>query len=92
MLALQFYARPTGHASEATAVIAESAHVTALAASPPVTPPSAAPLATALVPPEDLTPPATDSERQIRCTGILQKASLEPITTAETDFYKRECK
>jgi len=31
-------------------------------------------------------------ERQARCTEILQKASLEKITAAETDFFKRECK
>jgi len=31
-------------------------------------------------------------QRQARCTEILQKASLEKITTAETDFFKRECK
>ena len=41
-------------------------------------------------------PPAivvtTPLERQTRCTEILQKASLEKITPAETDFFKRECK
>jgi hypothetical protein len=39
-------------------------------------------------------PPAalTAVERQARCTEILQKASLEKITSAETDFFKRECK
>ena len=36
---------------------------------------------------------ATSAEnRQARCTEILQKASLEKITAAETDFFKRECK
>jgi len=35
---------------------------------------------------------ATPRERQARCTEILQKASLEKITPAETDFFKRECK
>nr|HET7858144.1 hypothetical protein [Caldimonas sp.] len=35
---------------------------------------------------------ATPLERQARCTEILQKASLEKITPAETDFFKRECK
>jgi len=34
----------------------------------------------------------TPLERQLRCTEILQKASLEKITPAETDFFKRECK
>ena len=36
--------------------------------------------------------PASPVERQARCTEILQKASLEKITPAETDFFKRECK
>ncbi|MEO5843242.1 MAG: protein kinase [Caldimonas sp.] len=36
--------------------------------------------------------PLTAAERQARCTEILQKASLEKITPAETDFFKRECK
>ena len=31
-------------------------------------------------------------EGQARCIEILQKASLEKITPAETDFFKRECK
>jgi serine/threonine protein kinase len=34
----------------------------------------------------------TPLERQTRCMEILQKASLEKITPAETDFFKRECK
>ena len=42
--------------------------------------------------PPDLTPPTTAAERQARCTEILQKASLERITDAETNFFKRECK
>jgi hypothetical protein len=54
---------------------------------PPGAPPVAAP-----APPEDLSPPATATERQMRCTEILQKASLERITPAETNFFKRECK
>jgi serine/threonine protein kinase len=36
--------------------------------------------------------PAVPAERQTRCIEILQKASLEKITPAETDFFKRECK
>ena len=51
-----------------------------------------APPAAAPAPPEDLSPPATAAERQTRCTEILQKASLERITAAETNFFKRECK
>jgi len=37
-------------------------------------------------------PGAVPVERQARCIEILQKASLEKITPAETDFFKRECK
>jgi hypothetical protein len=35
---------------------------------------------------------ASPEQRQALCTEILQKASLEKITAAETDFFKRECK
>jgi DNA-binding transcriptional regulator LsrR (DeoR family) len=35
---------------------------------------------------------ASPERRQALCTEILQKASLEKITAAETDFFKRECK
>ncbi len=31
-------------------------------------------------------------ERQGRCIEILQKASLEKITPAETEFFRKECK
>jgi hypothetical protein len=36
--------------------------------------------------------PAAPLDLQARCTEILQKASLEKIAPAETDFFKRECK
>jgi hypothetical protein len=39
-----------------------------------------------------LAPPATPGERLARCTEILQKASLEPISAAETEFFKKECR
>ncbi len=59
------------------------------------TPATATPTA-ARVPVPAPTPPAVPAasplERQARCTEILQKASLEKITPAETDFFKRECK
>ncbi|MEO7115662.1 MAG: hypothetical protein ABIZ18_07360 [Caldimonas sp.] len=36
---------------------------------------------------------ATDpNPRQSRCIDILQKASLEKITVAETEYFKKECK
>jgi hypothetical protein len=37
-------------------------------------------------------PGAAPLEGQAHCIEILQKASLETITPAETDFFKRECK
>jgi len=65
--------------------------------SPPAARLVAAPAASAVptrapAPSEDLAPPATAAERQARCTEILQKASLERITPAETSYFKRECK
>jgi hypothetical protein len=36
--------------------------------------------------------PATPAQRQARCIDILQKASLEKITTAETEYFKKECR
>jgi serine/threonine protein kinase len=63
------------------------------AVSPPI---AAAPASAALVRAptgaDYLGKPVTDAERQARCTEILQKASLESITPAETNFFKRECK
>ena len=59
--------------------------------------PPAAPATARSLPPVPMAAPAplvaTSAEnRQARCTEILQKASLEKITAAETDFFKRECK
>ena len=42
--------------------------------------------------PHGAAPGAVPLEGQARCIEILQKASLEKITPAETDFFKRECK
>ena len=67
--------------------IAATATVPAVAASAALATPSRAPSPT-----DDLEPPATAAERQARCTAILQKASLERITPAETNYFKRECK
>jgi serine/threonine protein kinase len=36
--------------------------------------------------------PTGPSLSQSRCIDILQKASLEQITAAETDYFKKECK
>ncbi len=46
--------------------------------------PAPAPVATAA--------PADPNARPSRCLDILQKASLEQITPAETEFFKKECK
>ena len=59
----------------------------------PATPPAvagtnAAPIAA----PAAATPVAGSTERQARCIEILQKASLEPISAAETEFFKKECR
>ncbi len=53
---------------------------------------SPAPLPTAAVPRPSAALAAAPPDRPARCTDILQKASLEQITPAETEFYKRECK
>ncbi len=56
-------------------------------------PAPAATIATAAPAPIATVAPATvPDERQGRCIGILQKASLEKITAAETEFFKKECK
>ena len=72
----------------------------AIASPPQVAKPMAAaapaPVARALAPVPLAAPAplvaASPQERHARCTEILQKASLENITAAETDFFKRECK
>ena len=54
--------------------------------------PTPIPLPTATATRAYLAPPANEAERQARCIEILQKASLEQITPAETLFFKKECK
>jgi hypothetical protein len=58
-------------------------------AAPQAATPSARAPAPTVAPPIVVSSPA---ERKSRCTEILQKASLEKITAAETDFFRRECK
>jgi serine/threonine protein kinase len=88
--------RSSPPAEAAAPTVAAAPAVTGTAPSPtptaarPATPPAAPTRAAAL--PDDLAPPATAAERQARCTEILQKASLERITAAETNYFKRECK
>jgi hypothetical protein len=77
--------RPTPSASGAATGALPSTGV-ATSIRPPVTvAAAAASVAPAL-------PAAVPIERQSRCIEILQKASLEKVTPAETDFFKRECK
>ncbi|HEY2559023.1 MAG TPA: serine/threonine-protein kinase [Caldimonas sp.] len=73
------------------AVVAGPAPAVAAAATPAVrVPPQAVRTSAPVAAPAIVT--ATPLERQARCTEILQKASLEKITAAETEFFKRECK
>ena len=79
------------------AVPVTTAAAPARAPAPPAAmpPPDAVPLAamaTATAKPVNVAPVGTPAEGQARCIEILQKASLEKITPAETDFFKRECK
>ena len=73
-------------------------------ASAPATPPITAGLGASAVGPTSAlpapaagsaAPPATAAvpvERQARCIDILQRASLERISPADADFFKKECK
>ena len=91
-------AAPAATASHATTLaVAPHPQGNATAAAHPARQPSAARPATtaSAAAPIATTAPivvTTPLERQLRCTEILQKASLEKITPAETDFFKRECK
>ena len=100
-LALQFYARQTPRpglvatppSASAPLLAAPDPAVGLPAPAPTVAATSPAPVASAApAGAEYLAPPTTAAERQARCTEILQKASLERITPAETNFFKRECK
>ena len=57
-----------------------------------LTPTAALATASAVAPPSGGEPPAGPIDLRVRCTEILQKASLERISAAETEFFKRECK
>ncbi|HZV93946.1 MAG TPA: protein kinase, partial [Caldimonas sp.] len=65
-----------------------TAATTAARAAAPVTAAAATLAATPGRPPDA----TTAADRQTRCLDILQKASLEPISQTETDYFKRECK
>ncbi|MGZ8260514.1 MAG: hypothetical protein ACXWUL_08185, partial [Caldimonas sp.] len=80
-------------ATQAPARLATTAPAAKTPATTTATPPRAAPpTARAQPAAAPAIVAATPAERQARCTEILQKASLEKITPAETDFFKRECK
>jgi hypothetical protein len=95
---------PVANASPApasSAVLRQQTTVANLAAAAPgaapvqrdaVVAPAARAAPSALSPAADLAAPTTPAERQARCLEILQKASLEPISQAETAFFKTECK
>jgi len=87
--------QPTAKPAPAPVTAAKPAPATASKTAPGAT--ATAPATTRSLPPVPMAAPAplvaTSAEnRQARCTEILQKASLEKITAAETDFFKRECK
>ena len=53
---------------------------------------AAASVPTPTLAPAASSPAATAAELQARCIDILQKASLEKISAADTEFFKKECK
>ena len=61
---------------------------------PPAIAPAAAPAPTTRTAAASAPPavPTDPMQRQSRCIDILQKASLEQITAAETEYFKKECK
>ena len=84
---------PTAASRPPTATVAPKLAAPAPAVAKP-TPAPATLAATPLARPATPAPvtAATPLERQARCTEILQKASLEKITPAETEFFKTQCK
>ena len=98
-LVLQF-ANRSGNRSPA---VAAASPVDAASAAPiqrAAAPASAVLLPAAVVAPAVAAPVAVPApvastdpvQREARCIEILQKASLEKITVAETEFFKKECK
>ncbi|MEP6739868.1 MAG: serine/threonine-protein kinase [Caldimonas sp.] len=73
----------------AAAIVATPAPAPAPAIAPAAPPVPATRTAAASAPPAAPTDP---NQRQSRCIDILQKASLEKITVAETEYFKKECK
>jgi serine/threonine protein kinase len=100
-LALQYYGRqaPRGSGAVAAAMVSAAASAASIAAPESTTPRAAAPAALVAPPAASATTPAsavglsaTPPERPARCIEILQKASLERISAADTEFFKSECK
>ena len=101
-LALDYYGRHTQRPTAAMLLQPPAAELQApVVPAPASVAPSAvaAPVFAPAVPgigkppvPAELVAPATPAERQMRCLDLLQKASLEPISPAETAYFKRECK
>ena len=65
-------------------------------AEPRATPASAAhaprPRREAAAPRSENTPPPSRAPTSTRCSDILQKASLEPLTASEAEYLRRECR
>ena len=76
-------------AAPASAVLLPAAVVAPAVAAPVAIPAAPTRTAAASAPLVASTDPV---QRQARCIDILQKASLEKITVAETEFFKKECK
>lgn len=84
-------ALPASSASPAPGV---SAPQTTAVAPPPATRPPPRPVREARVPrpaAEALPSPSPKPARPARCSDILQKASLEPLTSEEAAYLRREC-
>ncbi len=58
----------------------------------PTKPRRPAPTEAAVRPPTERPAPTNAAVTQGKCSDILQKASLEPLTPAEATFLKRECR
>ncbi len=88
-LVLQLAARAGHPAPVGVAASSPTSRATPLAVARTPAPVPATRVAAASTP---LLVPPDPIQRQARCIEVLQKASLEKITAAETEYFKRECK
>ncbi|HEY4065744.1 MAG TPA: protein kinase [Burkholderiaceae bacterium] len=77
---------PVPPPTTATAPAPDQALASAQAPSPPQAPPARRARATAA------TPPAPSTATRARCSDLLQRASLEPLTRADAAILKKECR